>query len=71
MLISGALVPNRSGSANILPVVVNPNTQRVSLWERISERQRLGRLASYQIHSVVITLLEQRVTGSTAQFAKQ
>ena len=52
MLISSTLIPNRSGNTNILPVAINPQTQRVSPWY-IQEWKRLDRLVSYQIHFIV------------------
>lgn len=70
MLISSVLVPNRSESANILPVAVNPKTKSFSLGVYL-EWERLDRLVSYPIHSVVITLLSQRVTRSRAEFAEE
>lgn len=46
LLISSPLVPNRSASANILPVAVNPKTQEFLLrMKSRSGRDRAGLLA--------------------------
>ena len=56
MLISSALVPNRSENANILPVAVNPKTQRVFLG-RLSRSGRDWTELLPIRYSIVIILL--------------